>query len=147
MDESRRMRAKMLQNVLLGAVCAAGLMLSACSGAENGSAAAEEAQKTTAKARAGAIPLQAGDSYFQAAAKQVETRAAGRPFGQAKNVILFVGDGMGISTITAARIHAGQLKGTDGESYRLAMETLPHAALSKTYSHDAQVSDLSLIHI
>ncbi|HEC74246.1 MAG TPA: alkaline phosphatase, partial [Methylophaga aminisulfidivorans] len=29
----------------------------------------------------------------------------------AKNVILFVGDGMGISTITAARILDGQLKG------------------------------------
>ena len=28
-----------------------------------------------------------------------------------RNVILFVGDGMGVSTITAARIHAGQLAG------------------------------------
>lgn len=59
----------------------------------------------------------------------------------AKNVILFVGDGMGVSTITAARIYAGQSAGVDGESYRLAMEKLPQAALSKTYSHDFQVSD------
>jgi alkaline phosphatase len=34
---------------------------------------------------------------------------------RAKNVILFVGDGMGISTITAARIFEGQQKGVDGE--------------------------------
>ena len=31
--------------------------------------------------------------------------------GKARNVILFVGDGMGISTIAAARIREGQLKG------------------------------------
>jgi alkaline phosphatase len=35
--------------------------------------------------------------------------------GVAKNVILFVGDGMGISTITAARILEGQLRGESGE--------------------------------
>lgn len=34
---------------------------------------------------------------------------------RAKNVILFVGDGMGISTVTATRILDGQLKGVDGE--------------------------------
>jgi alkaline phosphatase len=56
-------------------------------------------------------------------------------------VILFVGDGMGVSTITAGRIYAGQVRGLDGESYRLAMDTLPYAALSRTYSHDYQVPD------
>ena len=30
---------------------------------------------------------------------------------KAKNVILFIGDGMGISTITAARIYEGQKRG------------------------------------
>ncbi len=35
--------------------------------------------------------------------------AASEP--RAKNVILFIGDGMGISTITAARIYAGQKLG------------------------------------
>ena len=35
----------------------------------------------------------------------------------AKNVILFLGDGMGISTVTAARILAGQLKGMSGEEH------------------------------
>ena len=61
--------------------------------------------------------------------------------GRAKNVILFVGDGMGISTVTAGRIYEGQKRGVDGESNVLAMERLPYAALSKTYTHDAQVAD------
>ena len=47
---------------------------------------------------------------------------------QAKNVILFLGDGMGISTITAARIYAGQLQGATGEEYSLAFETFPNLA-------------------
>ena len=33
----------------------------------------------------------------------------------AQNVILFVGDGMGLSTINAARILGGQLRGESGE--------------------------------
>ncbi|MCL4139370.1 UNVERIFIED_CONTAM: hypothetical protein GTU68_026816 [Idotea baltica] len=48
---------------------------------------------------------------------------------------------MGISTITAGRIYAGQKRGQNGEAYTLAMDTLPHMALSKTYSHNFQVSD------
>jgi alkaline phosphatase len=60
---------------------------------------------------------------------------------QAKNVILFVGDGMGISTITAARIFEGQQNGIDGEGNQLAFEKLPYAALSKTYSANQQVPD------
>ena len=60
---------------------------------------------------------------------------------RAKNVIIFVGDGMGIATQTAARILEGQLKGKPGEENRLSFETLPYSALSKTYSWDQQTSD------
>ena len=60
---------------------------------------------------------------------------------RARNVIIFVGDGMGISTQTAARIYEGQLKGMTGEENRLSFETLPYSALSKTYSWDQQTSD------
>lgn len=49
----------------------------------------------------------------------------------AKNVILFLGDGMGISTITAARIYAGQLKGKKGEEAELAMDKFPTTGISK----------------
>lgn len=59
----------------------------------------------------------------------------------AKNVILFIGDGMGISTITAARIYDGQQKGGHGEENSLSFEMLPYLALSKTYSVDQQTPD------
>ena len=41
----------------------------------------------------------------------------------AKSAVLFVGDGMGITTITAARIYDGQLKGQYGEENVLSWET------------------------
>jgi len=61
--------------------------------------------------------------------------------GAAKNIILFVGDGMGISTVTAARILEGQLKGDTGEENSLSFETLPHIGLAKTYNVDGQTPD------
>ena len=86
-------------------------------------------------------PVQSQDSYYVKGHNAVAARAAERNPAHAKNVILFIGDGMGISTITAARIYAGQMKGLDGESYQLAMEKLPYSAFSKTYTHDSQVAD------
>ena len=59
----------------------------------------------------------------------------------AKNVILFIGDGMGVSTITAARIFDGQSKGLSGEENRLAFEDFDNLALVKTYNTNAQVPD------
>ena len=91
--------------------------------------------------RVAVTPPQSDDSYYVSAAAAIDTKIAERGLKPAKNVILFVGDGMGISTITAARIHAGQQKGLDGESYRLTMDTMPWSALSRTYSHDAQIAD------
>ncbi|MFT5704758.1 MAG: alkaline phosphatase [Shewanella sp.] len=61
--------------------------------------------------------------------------------GAAKNIILFVGDGMGVSTVTAARILEGQLKGQTGEENSLSFETLPHLGLAKTYNVDGQTPD------
>lgn len=60
---------------------------------------------------------------------------------RAKNVILFVGDGMGVSTVTAARILEGQLRGENGEENLLSFEKLPHLALSKTYNTNQQTPD------
>ncbi|MBB5211616.1 alkaline phosphatase [Microbulbifer hydrolyticus] len=59
----------------------------------------------------------------------------------AKNVILFVGDGMGISTLTAARILEGQLRGDNGEENLLSFEAFPHTALIKTYNTNQQTPD------
>ncbi|WP_198266034.1 alkaline phosphatase [sulfur-oxidizing endosymbiont of Gigantopelta aegis] len=60
---------------------------------------------------------------------------------RAKNVILFVGDGMGISTVTAARILEGQLRGESGEENLLSFEKMPYLALSKTYNTNQQTPD------
>ena len=61
--------------------------------------------------------------------------------GKAKNVILFIGDGMGVTTITASRILEGQLRGESGEENHLSFEDFPFTALSKTYSANQQTSD------
>ena len=58
-----------------------------------------------------------------------------------KSTILFLGDGMGITTITAARIYEGQVKGIDGESHSLSFESFENVAFVKTYSADAQIPD------
>ncbi|KAH9514156.1 hypothetical protein Btru_030436 [Bulinus truncatus] len=58
----------------------------------------------------------------------------------AKNIILFIGDGMGISTVTASRIRAGQLRDEPGEENLLYFERFPHVGLIKTYSADSQVT-------
>jgi alkaline phosphatase len=60
---------------------------------------------------------------------------------RARNLILFVGDGMGISTVTAARIFEGQRLGLKGEEHSLSFETFSFTALIKTYAVDAQVAD------
>ncbi|KAF0813668.1 Alkaline phosphatase 4 [Andreprevotia sp. IGB-42] len=55
--------------------------------------------------------------------------------GEAKNVIFFLGDGMGPATVTAARIYKY------GEAGSLSMEKLDRTARVKTYSNDAQTTD------
>ncbi|NXG78969.1 PPBT protein, partial [Baryphthengus martii] len=59
----------------------------------------------------------------------------------AKNLILFLGDGMGVSTVTAARILKGQLQNRKGEESLLEMDQFPYVALAKTYNTNAQVPD------
>lgn len=61
--------------------------------------------------------------------------ARGRDVGRAKNVVLFIGDGMGLATVTAA----GILKG--GEGHLLTWERFPIVGLAKTYSTDHMVPD------
>jgi alkaline phosphatase len=60
---------------------------------------------------------------------------------QARNVILFVGDGMSLATVTAARILEGQIAGGSGEENALSFEHMPWIGLAKTYTVNAQVAD------
>jgi alkaline phosphatase len=50
----------------------------------------------------------------------------------AKNVIMFLGDGMGVTTVTAGRIRKGQLRGQLGEDFLTEMEQFDHLGLAKT---------------
>ena len=59
----------------------------------------------------------------------------------AKNTILFVGDGMGVTTTTAARILEGQMRGETGEENVLSWEKFPWSAQSKTYNVNSQSAD------
>ena len=54
---------------------------------------------------------------------------------RARNVILFVGDGMGVSTVTATRVYSVGVAG------QLVMDQFPYTALSRTFSSDAITPD------
>jgi alkaline phosphatase len=60
---------------------------------------------------------------------------------RAKNVIVFLGDGMSLPTVAAARILEGQRAGRPGEENLLSWERFPNSAFSKTYNTDAQTPD------
>jgi alkaline phosphatase len=78
-------------------------------------------------------------AWFEAGARAADARGAGR--AQARNLILFVGDGMGPTTVAAARILEGQQRGAAGEENLLSFETFPHTGYSKTYNTDLQTPD------
>jgi alkaline phosphatase len=70
-----------------------------------------------------------------AACFSLGANAAPAAKASAKNIIFFLGDGMGPTTITAARIFKA------GEDGLLNFERLDRTARIKTYSADAQVTD------
>ncbi len=84
---------------------------------------------------------QAESAWFTDAQSKIEQKLEVNNKFKAKNVILFVGDGMGVSTLTAARILKGQNAGELGEEGYLTFEEFPHSALVKTYNVDAQTPD------
>lgn len=54
---------------------------------------------------------------------------------RARNVVLFLGDGMSVATTTATRVYLG------GEEIALPMEAFPHMGMARTYCVDYQVPD------
>lgn len=53
----------------------------------------------------------------------------------AKNIIIFIGDGLSVGTITASRAYLGDT------ANNLFFETFPYTGMAKTYCLDKQVSD------
>jgi len=84
----------------------------------------------------------ADPASFQSQQERLQSYLAHRPNeGQAKNIILFIGDGMGISTLTASRILEGQQQGDSGEENSLSWESFPYSALVKVYNTNQQTPD------
>lgn len=87
-------------------------------------------------------PTETKETFFARGRADVEANARIKPNKRkAKNVILFLGDGMGVTTITAARILDGQMRGMKGEENKLSFEKFPHLAHSKTYQANQQTPD------
>ena len=63
---------------------------------------------------------------------------------KAKNVILFLGDGMGISTLTPSRILKGQLKNATGEEDKLVFEDFPNTCLIKVSAFHYKTLQISI---
>lgn len=79
--------------------------------------------------------MQMTRSHILALAASCALSASALAAPQAKNVIFFLGDGMGASTVTAARIFKA------GEDGLLGFERIERTARIKTYSADAQTTD------
>uniref|UniRef100_A0A182QF74 alkaline phosphatase n=1 Tax=Anopheles farauti TaxID=69004 RepID=A0A182QF74_9DIPT len=77
--------------------------------------------------------LQSGQARLR---RQLEHNAQ-RNLKVAKNVIIFLGDGLSIPTLAATRVYMG------GEELELSFEAFPHTGLAKTYCINYQVSDSS----
>lgn len=101
-----------------------------------------EQPKTSLTVEVPAIAHPAGETaawWYRAGAAQAAARGA--MGGKARNIILFVGDGMSLPTVAAARILDGQRKGAPGEENLLSWERFPHTGFSKTYNTDTQTPD------
>ncbi|MCA0196742.1 MAG: alkaline phosphatase [Proteobacteria bacterium] len=121
------------------------LLLGACATTGGGAAPATVATATDAPAVAVDVPAvahPAGETatwWYRSGASQAAARGA--MSGRAKNVILFLGDGMSLTTVAAARILDGQRRGGAGEENLLSWERFPHTGFSKTYNTDSQTPD------
>ncbi|WP_299004371.1 alkaline phosphatase [uncultured Shewanella sp.] len=90
------------------------------------------------------LPSAQSDSqWFKDSAAHLVEQIQLQKQDRAKNVILFIGDGMGISTLTAARILEGQqqIGHQGGEENFLSFERFPYSGLVKTYNTNQQVPD------
>ncbi|MEY8249024.1 MAG: alkaline phosphatase [Bermanella sp.] len=123
-----------MMNLKTLAVCISVAGLTAC-GSDDGSSASGD---PLLNSRDNPWYINSARSVQQA---QLNSEAINTLRGAAKNIILFVGDGMGASTVTAARIRDGQLKGMLGEENNLSFDTFPFVGLAKTYNVDAQTPD------
>jgi len=120
----------------LTAIATLSIALAACAGTSN------PPKPIELTGDADVIPAhQRNSDWYRMGEEHLAARQTGDTLPRAKNVILFIGDGMGISTVTAARILDGQRKGMSGEENSLSFEKFPFTGLAKTYNTDSQTAD------
>ncbi|XP_075980742.1 membrane-bound alkaline phosphatase-like [Anticarsia gemmatalis] len=115
-----------------------------CAASCTGSARADQYHPPETMVRSGPPNSRetSADYWFEEAQKGIAARLSQPQSADvARNVILFLGDGMSLSTIVASRIHYGQKQGATGEEASLSFESFPTTGLSKTYCTNAQVPD------
>ena len=125
-----------MRSISAGLACSLTLLCAAC---------ASSGPSGTAHIRPIDVPPAASRSdetaqwwYRSGAARAV---ANGAMDGGSKNVIVFLGDGMSLTTVAAARILEGQRLGGSGEEHALSWEHFPATGFSKTYNTDSQTPD------
>ncbi|XP_015749104.1 PREDICTED: alkaline phosphatase-like [Acropora digitifera] len=110
-----------------------------------GSTASSRQKRTTSGGNTASVPEnQDNNRWFKNGVNLIKHNLKRTPITHtAKSAILFVGDGMSVTTVTAARILQGQMRNPreSGEENVLSWEHFPWTALSKTYNVDQQVSD------
>jgi alkaline phosphatase len=118
-------------------VCSIAILVSACS-ANIGFSGADNLEIKDSRS---------AEQWYQQGSERVQKRKADLSkiketvAKKAKNIIFVVGDGMGVSTLTATRIFVGQQQGLLGEEFSLSFEQFPYSALIKTYNVDLQTPD------
>jgi alkaline phosphatase len=125
----------MAPRALLAASLACALVACAATPDSRGEAVATTVQTALPHAAHAETP----GSWYASGAEAAAARGAGQ--ASARNLILFVGDGMGPTTVAAARILDGQRRGATGEENLLSFERFPHTGYSKTYNTDLQTPD------
>ncbi len=139
----------MMNKKLVISTLSMAMMLAGCNGSSSDPEVVEETPAPNSGSETPVIEKDQTQSWFAAGNDTVEMNKAlinslASAPTTAKNIILFVGDGMGVSTVTSARIRAGQLAGTTGEENTLSFENasnFPFSGLSKTYTTDFQTPD------
>ncbi|TFF20583.1 alkaline phosphatase [Jiella endophytica] len=87
------------------------------------------------------LPQESSQWFTDAQAKIKEVMARQPNTKRAKNVILLIADGNGVTTNYATRLWMGQQEGGMGDDFVQPQEAFPYLALAKTYNINAQTPD------
>ena len=113
-------------------------VLTGCGGSDdnknNNSSSSISSASSAPASSSSSAPASSSASSEPVTSSSSESSSSAAPVAK-KNVLFFLGDGMGITTLTAMRIYEA------GEAGSITIDTLPESAFVRTYSADGQVTD------